>query len=158
METHWFLFLVQILAKLELANPTGSHKDRVAHKVVKGMLCIYEQEMDVFNKRYEIDLGKVGTLIIPTSGNLGIAVAAAAAKTHRVIVVVPEKTSSDRIQMLKALGAEIMRSPTEARPDAPESAFSVAAKLKEQLPNSHVIEEVSEEDMHLEKLLIGDIA
>lgn len=114
--------------------------------------------MDVFNKRYEIDLGKVGTLIIPTSGNLGIAVAAAAAKTHRVIVVVPEKTSSDRIQMLKALGAEIMRSPTEARPDAPESAFSVAAKLKEQLPNSHVIEEVSEEDMHLEKLLIGDIA
>ena len=81
-------------------------------------------------------------MIIPTSGNLGIAVAAAAAKTHRVIVIVPEKTSSDRIQMLKALGAEIMRSPTEARPDAPESAFSVAAKLKEQLPDSRVIEEV----------------
>lgn len=93
-------------------------------------------------------------MIIPTSGNLGIAVAAAAAKTHRVIVVVPEKTSSDRIQMLKALGAEIMRSPTEARPDAPESAFSVAAKLKEQLPNSYVIEEVSKEDMDQEKLLI----
>lgn len=82
---------------------------------------------------------------------MGIAVAAAAAKTHRVIVVVPEKTSIDRIQMLKALGAEIMRSPTEARPDAPESAFSVAAKLKEQLPNSRVIEEVLKDNMYTEE-------
>ncbi|CDH58000.1 cystathionine beta-synthase [Lichtheimia corymbifera JMRC:FSU:9682] len=124
---------VQLLAKLELANPTGSHKDRVAHKIVK-------------------DLAKIDTLIIPTSGNLGIAVAAAAAKTHRVIVVVPEKTSIDRIQMLKALGAEIMRSPTEARPDAPESAFSVATKLKEQLPNSRVIEETKLEGIYYDEL------
>lgn len=84
------------------------------------------------------------TLIIPTSGNLGIAIATLAAKRHyRIIVILPERISSDRIALLKALGVEILRSPNEVRPEAPESSYSVAARLSEQLANSVVLDEVS---------------
>ncbi|KAI9491864.1 tryptophan synthase beta subunit-like PLP-dependent enzyme [Zychaea mexicana] len=118
---------VQLLGKLELANPTGSVKDRIA----KHLLEAY---------------GDKQTLIIPTSGNLGLAIASLAAKKRkqqhkRVLTIVPERTSNDRIQMLKALGAEIIRSPNEARPDAPESPYALAAKLAEQLPNAIVLDE-----------------
>ncbi|KAG0174115.1 hypothetical protein DFQ28_002761 [Apophysomyces sp. BC1034] len=121
---------VQLLAKLEFANPTGSGKDRVA----KYLLEDYEQRNSQEDKKL--------TLIIPTTGNLGISIATLAAKRkHRVIAIVPERTSNDRILLLKALGAEILRSPNEARPEAPESAFSVAARLAEQIPNAVVMDE-----------------
>ena len=85
-------------------------------------------------------------MIVPTSGNLGLAVASLAAKKRRdqqrrVLAIVPERTSNDRIQMLKALGAEIVRSPNEARPGAPESPYVLATKLAEQLPNAVVLDE-----------------
>lgn len=83
------------------------------------------------------------TLIIPTSGNLGISLATLAAKRqYRIIAILPERTSNDRISLLKALGVEILRSPNEVRPEAPESAHSVAARLAEQLPNAIVMDEV----------------
>ncbi|KAI9254458.1 tryptophan synthase beta subunit-like PLP-dependent enzyme [Phascolomyces articulosus] len=118
---------VQLLGKLELANPTGSIKDRVAKHLLE-------------------EYGDKQTLIVPTSGNLGLAVASLAAKKRRehkqrVLTIVPERTSNDRIQMLKALGAEIVRSPNEARPDAPESPYVLATKLAEQLPNAVVLDE-----------------
>lgn len=83
-------------------------------------------------------------MIIPTSGNLGISLATLAAKRkYRIIAILPERTSNDRISLLKALGVEILRSPNEVRPEAPESAHSVAARLAEQLPNAIVMDEVA---------------
>lgn len=86
---------------------------------------------------------KKRTLIIPTSGNLGISLATLAAKRqYRIIAILPERTSNDRIALLKALGVEILRSPNEVRPEAPESAYSVATKLAEQLKDAIVMNEV----------------
>lgn len=84
------------------------------------------------------------TLIVPTSGNFGLALAGLAAKrgNYRVVAIVPERTTNDRIQMLKALGAEIMRTPNEARPEAPESAYSTATRLAGQLKDAIVMDEV----------------
>ncbi|KAF7727999.1 hypothetical protein EC973_006764 [Apophysomyces ossiformis] len=123
---------VQLLAKLEFENPTGSGKDRVA----KYLLDEFEQKNSSEDKS--------PTLIIPTTGNLGISIATLAAKRkYRVVAIVPERTSNDRILLLKALGAEILRSPNEARPEAPESAYSVAARLAKQIPNATVMDETT---------------
>lgn len=87
-------------------------------------------------------------MIIPTSGNLGISIATLAAKRqYRIISILPERTSNDRISLLKALGVEILRSPNEVRPEAPESAYSVAARLAEQLPYAVVMDEVRNREM-----------
>jgi cystathionine beta-synthase len=83
------------------------------------------------------------TIIIPTSGNLAISVAGLVSKDgNKVIAVVPERTSIDKIHLLKALGVEIIRTPTEARREAAENMYSTAYKLSEQLQNSVVIDEV----------------
>jgi cystathionine beta-synthase len=69
----------------------------------------------------------VTTLIEPTSGNTGIGIALAATiKGSRCIIVLPEKMSKEKVDVLKALGAEIVRTPTEAAHDAPDSHISVA--------------------------------
>jgi cystathionine beta-synthase len=81
-------------------------------------------------------------LIIPTSGNLGISIATLAARRgYRIISILPERTSNDRIALLKALGVEILRSPNEVKPDAAESAYSVAARLAEQLSDAVIMDE-----------------
>lgn len=67
----------------------------------------------------------------------------AAKRKYRIIAIVPERTSNDRIALLKALGVEILRSPNEVRPEAPESAYSVATKLAEQLTDAVVMDEVN---------------
>ncbi|KAI7903068.1 tryptophan synthase beta subunit-like PLP-dependent enzyme [Cokeromyces recurvatus] len=130
---------VSIVAKLEYLNPSGSAKDRLA----KYLLDKYEKE-NPFR-----DASRNKTLIIPTSGNLGISLATLAAKRHyyRIIAILPERTSSDRIAVLKALGVEILRSPNEVRPEAPESAYSVAAKLAEQLKNAIIMDETKLRDL-----------
>lgn len=145
--TLWLLSAVQLLAKLEYMNPTGSLKDRIAQQLLSGktepetaithsLFCLeHEQRYPDGNKK---------TLVLPTSGNLGIALATQATARYRVITVVPERTSADRIQLLKALGAEIIRAPNEAHPDATESAFSVASRLAEHMPDAVVIDEVTE--------------
>lgn len=100
------------------------------------------------------------TLIIPTSGNLGISIATLAAKRqYRIIAILPERVSNDRIALLKALGVEILRSPNEVRPEAPESSYSVAARLSEQLANSIVLDEVCKTRiMYRSETLIDEIA
>lgn len=81
-------------------------------------------------------------MIIPTSGNLGISIATLAARRgYRIISILPERTSNDRIALLKALGVEILRSPNEVKPDAAESAYSVAARLAEQLSDAVIMDE-----------------
>jgi cystathionine beta-synthase len=88
-------------------------------------------------------------LIIPTSGSLGISLATLAAKRrkYRIISILPERTSNDRIALLKALGVEILRSPNEVRPEAPESAYSVASRLAEQLSDAVVMDETKLRDL-----------
>eukprot|EP00475_Leptophrys_vorax_P013414 TRINITY_DN1981_c0_g1_i1.p1 TRINITY_DN1981_c0_g1~~TRINITY_DN1981_c0_g1_i1.p1 ORF type:complete len:434 (-),score=150.72 TRINITY_DN1981_c0_g1_i1:58-1359(-) len=82
------------------------------------------------------------TLIEPTSGNTGIGLAlAAAVKGYRIIITLPEKMSQEKVDVLKALGAEIIRTPTEAAWDSPESHIGVANRLQKEIPNSHILDQ-----------------
>ncbi len=124
----------QIYGKLEFMNPGGSVKDRI------GVRMLLEAE-----KRGEIKPGD--TLIEPTSGNTGIGLAmAAAVRGYRMIITMPEKMSREKQVVLEALGAEIIRTPTEAAWDAPDSHISVAKRLKEVIPNAHILDQYGNED------------
>ncbi|XP_030833990.1 cystathionine beta-synthase-like [Strongylocentrotus purpuratus] len=119
----------QILAKCEYFNAGGSVKDRIALKMVE------DAEKDgTLKPGY--------TLIEPTSGNTGIGLAlVAAVKGYRCIIVMPEKMSNEKVDTLRALGAEIVRTPTSARFDAPESHISVAQRLNREIPNSVILDQ-----------------
>jgi cystathionine beta-synthase len=119
----------EMLVKCEFFNAGGSVKDRIGKRMVD------DAEKDG-------KLQKGDTLIEPTSGNTGIGIALAAAiKGYRCIITLPEKMSKEKVDVLKALGAEIVRTPTEAAYDAPESHISVAKRLREELPNSHILDQ-----------------
>lgn len=120
-------------AKVELFNLGGSIKDRIAKNMV------LEAE-----KSGRIKPGY--TLIEPTSGNTGIGLAlVGAVKGYRTIITLPEKMSNEKVSVLKALGAEIIRTPTEAAWDAPESHIGVAKKLEKEIPNSVILDQYSNE-------------
>ena len=119
----------ELLAKCEFLNPGGSVKDRI------GVRMLLDAE-----KSGRIKPGD--TLIEPTSGNTGIGIAlAAAVRGYRVIITLPEKMSREKQVVLEALGAEIIRTPTEAAWDAPESHIGVAKRLREVIPNSHILDQ-----------------
>ena len=119
----------ELLAKLEFMNPGGSVKDRI------GVRMLLEAE-----KAGRIKPGD--TLIEPTSGNTGIGLAlAAAVRGYRVIITMPEKMSQEKQVVLEALGAEIIRTPTEAAWDSPDSHIMVARRLREVIPNSHILDQ-----------------
>jgi len=121
-----------VLAKCEFFNAGGSVKDRIGKKMVEDA-----------EQSGRIKPG-VTTLIEPTSGNTGIGIAlAAAVKGYRCIIVLPEKMSKEKVDVLKALGAEIVRTPTEAAHDAPDSHISVARRLNSEIPNSHILDQYS---------------
>ncbi|NXT57339.1 CBS synthase, partial [Pluvianellus socialis] len=71
---------------------------------------------------------------------IGLALAAAV-KGYRCIIVMPEKMSMEKVDVLRALGAEIVRTPTTARFDSPESHVGVAWRLKNEIPNSHILDQ-----------------
>lgn len=120
-----------LYAKCEFMNPGGSVKDRIGYRMV------IEAE-----KSGRIKPGD--TLIEPTSGNTGIGIAlAGAVKGYRIIITMPEKMSREKQVILEALGAEIIRTPTEAAWDAPESHIGVAKKLQKELPNAHILDQYS---------------
>jgi cystathionine beta-synthase len=124
----------ELLGKLEFMNPGGSVKDRI------GVRMLLEAE-----KSGRIKPGD--TLIEPTSGNTGIGLAmAAAVRGYRMIITMPEKMSREKQVVLEALGAEIIRTPTEAAFDAPESHIGVAKRLREVLPNAHILDQYGNED------------
>ena len=118
-------------AKCEFMNPGGSVKDRIGYNMV------LEAE-----KSGRIKKGD--TLIEPTSGNTGIGLAlAGAVRGYRVVITMPEKMSREKQVVLEALGAEIIRTPTEAAWDAPESHIGVAKKIQRETPNSHILDQYS---------------
>ncbi|MEQ1632467.1 MAG: cystathionine beta-synthase [Planctomycetota bacterium] len=120
---------VELLAKCEFMNPGGSVKDRI------GIRMLLDAE-----KEGRIKPGD--TLIEPTSGNTGIGIAlAGAVRGYRVIITMPEKMSREKQVVLEALGAEIIRTPTEAAWDAPESHIGVARRLKQVIPNAHILDQ-----------------
>ncbi|KAJ3133415.1 hypothetical protein HK100_004409 [Physocladia obscura] len=84
------------------------------------------------------------TIIEPTSGNTGIGLAlTSAVKGYKAIITLPEKMSQEKVDVLKALGADIVRTPTEAAWDSPESHIGVAKKLNSEIPNSWIPDQYS---------------
>ncbi len=124
----------EFLAKCEFLNAGGSVKDRIGRRMV--------EEAQASGRIKPGD-----TLIEPTSGNTGIGMAVAAAvHGYRMIITMPEKMSREKQVVLEALGAEIIRTPTEAAWDAPESHIGVAKQLEKIIPNSHILDQYSNED------------
>ena len=124
----------EILAKCEYLNAGGSVKDRIGRRM-----------LEEAQKKGRIHPGD--TLIEPTSGNTGIGLAlAAAVHGYRMIITMPEKMSREKQVVLEALGAEIIRTPTEAAWDAPESHIGVARQLQKILPNAHILDQYSNPD------------
>lgn len=119
----------EVLVKCEYLNPGGSVKDRIGRRMV------LDAEKQGRSKPGDI-------LIEPTSGNTGIGLAmAAAARGYRMIITMPEKMSAEKENTLKALGAEIVRTPTELSCDHVDSLIGVAERLNKELPNSHVLDQ-----------------
>ena len=122
---------VELWGKCEFLNPGGSVKDRIA--------------LNMINEAEKAGRIKPGdTLIEPTSGNTGIGLAmAGAVKGYQVIITMPEKMSQEKQVVLEALGAIIHRTPTEAAWDAPESHISLAKRLRDKIPDAHILDQYS---------------
>ncbi|HMB94043.1 MAG TPA: pyridoxal-phosphate dependent enzyme, partial [Rhodothermales bacterium] len=113
-----------VLAKLEYFNPGASVKDRIGISMLKDA-----------EERGQIKPG--GTIIEGTSGNTGAGLALAAiAKGYRCIFTTTDKQSQEKVDVLRALGAEVMICPTNVAPDDPRSYYMVARRLAEEIPNS----------------------
>lgn len=113
-----------VYAKIEYGNPGNSIKDRMALK----MLEVAEQE------------GKIkpgGTIIEGTSGNTGMGLAIAAIiKGYKCIFTTTDKQSKEKVDILKAMGAEVIVCPTNVEPEDPRSYYSVSKRLATEVPNS----------------------
>jgi len=117
----------EFLVKCEYLSAGGSVKDRIGYRMIEDA-----------EKLGRIKPGD--TLIEATSGNAGIGLAlAAAVKGYRMIITLPEKMSQEKVNVLKGLGAEIIRTPTEAASFSEESHIGVARKLNKEIPNSHIL-------------------
>ncbi|CAA9580950.1 MAG: Cystathionine beta-synthase, partial [uncultured Thermomicrobiales bacterium] len=113
-----------IAAKLEMLNPGGSVKDRV------GIRMIEDAERQGWLK-------PGGTIVEPTSGNTGVGLAmAAAVRGYKCVFVMPDKVSAEKIQLLRAYGAEVVIAPTAVERDSPESYYSVAERLTREIPGA----------------------
>ena len=121
----------ELYGKCEFFNAGGSVKDRIGNNMVE-------------KAEAEGRIKPGDTLIEPTSGNTGIGMAlVAAVKGYRMIITMPEKMSKEKEVVLKSLGAEIVRTPTEAAWDSPESHIEVAKKMNKEIPNSHILDQYS---------------
>jgi len=120
-----------VYAKCEFMNPGGSTKDRIARQM------ILDAEKSGRIKRGD-------TLIEATSGNTGIGMALAGASLgYKIVITMPEKMSKEKQVVLEALGAEIIRTPTEAAWDDPDSHIEIAKKLQKEIPNAHILDQYS---------------
>jgi len=113
-----------VVAKVDYFNPGNSIKDRMALKM-----------LEVAEKEGKIKPG--GTLIECTSGNTGMGLAlAAVVKGYRCIFTTTDKQSKEKVDILKAVGAEVIVCPTNVDPEDPRSYYSVAQRLAREIPNS----------------------
>ena len=111
-----------VLAKVEYFNPGGSVKDRIAVRMI-----------DAAEKSGELQPG--GTIVEPTSGNTGVGLAIVAQQRgYRCIFVCPDKVSGDKINTLRAYGAEVVVCPTAVAPEDPRSYYSVSDRLARETP------------------------
>ena len=114
-----------VLAKIETTNPGNSVKDRMAVKMIE------DAEANGFLKAG-------GTIIECTSGNTGMGLAiAAVVKGYKCIFTTSDKQSREKIDLLRAVGAEVIVCPTNVEPTDPRSYYSIAKKLSEEIPNSY---------------------
>jgi cystathionine beta-synthase len=113
-----------VLAKLETTNPGGSSKDRPA------LTMVLAAERDGL-------LGPGSTIIEPTSGNTGVGLAIVAAQRgYKCIFVMSDKMAPEKIDVLRAYGAQVVVCPTAVAPDHPDSYYSTAERLTKETPNS----------------------
>lgn len=113
-----------VLAKVETTNPGNSIKDRMALKMI-----------EVAEKEGQLKPG--GTIIEGTSGNTGMGLAiAAVVKGYKCIFTTNDKQSKEKVDLLRAVGAEVIVCPTSVAADDPKSYYSVAKKLSKEIPNS----------------------
>src|SRR5688572_28755742 len=110
-----------VLVKVEYVNPGGSSKDRIARRII-----------DAAEAEGKLKPG--GTIVEPTSGNTGIGLALVAQQRgYRCIFVCPDKVSEDKINTLKAYGAEVVVCPTSVAPESPDSYYSVSDRLAREI-------------------------
>src|SRR5207248_3226782 len=115
----------RLVAKLEFMNPGGSVKDRIALSMVEAA------ERDG-------RLRAGGTIVEPTSGNTGVGLAIVAARRrYKCIFVMPDKMSQEKIALLRAYGSEVIVCPTAVAPDHPDSYYSVADRLSNEIPGAY---------------------
>ncbi len=111
-----------LLGKLELFNPGGSSKDRIALAMI-----------DAAERESLLVPGS--TIVEPTSGNTGVGLAIVAARRHyKCVFVCPDKVASDKIALLRAYGAEVVVCPTSIPPEHPDSYYSVSDRLAREIP------------------------
>jgi cystathionine beta-synthase len=114
----------ELLAKVEYLNPGGSVKDRIAVAMVDAA------EADGL-------LAPGGTIVEPTSGNTGVGLALVAQQRgYRTVFVCPDKVSGDKINVLRAYGAEVVVCPTAVDPEDPRSYYQVSDKLAREIPGA----------------------
>ena len=120
-----------VLAKVEYFNPGGSVKDRIALRMIEAA-----------ERSGELRPG--GTIVEPTSGNTGVGLAIVAqTRGYRCVFVCPDKVSTDKINVLRAYGAEVVVCPTAVPPEHPESYYNVSERLVQEIdgawkPNQYV--------------------
>ena len=114
-----------VLAKVETTNPGNSVKDRMALKMIE-------------DAEARGDLKPGGTIIECTSGNTGMGIAiAAVVKGYKCIFTTTDKQSKEKIDILRAVGAEVIVCPTNVGPKDPRSYYAVAERLSKEIPNSY---------------------
>ncbi|MER7763859.1 cystathionine beta-synthase [Streptomyces sp. NPDC097619] len=113
-----------VLAKVEYFNPGGSVKDRIAVRMIEAA-----------EKSGALQPG--GTIVEPTSGNTGVGLAIVAQqKGYKCIFVCPDKVSLDKINVLRAYGAEVVVCPTAVDPEHPDSYYNVSDRLVRETPGA----------------------
>jgi cystathionine beta-synthase len=113
-----------VLAKVEYFNPGGSVKDRIAVRMI-----------DAAEQSGALRPG--GTIVEPTSGNTGVGLAMVAQRRgYRCVFVCPDKVSTDKINVLRAYGAEVVVCPTAVAPEHPESYYNVSDRLVREIPGA----------------------
>lgn len=111
-----------IAVKVEYFNPGGSSKDRIAERII-----------DAAERSGQLKPG--GVIVEPTSGNTGVGLALVAQQRgYRTIFTLPDKVSESKRAVLRAYGAEVVVTPTDAGPDDPRSYYQVAERLANTIP------------------------